>query len=248
MGAHRVGDAIGADLLGVVVENRHPGADARSEHDRLHVQVAVAETAQLEGHVRHARGDRDAGYVVDGIEVACLQQLAQQQPQLVAGAVRMGGQPPVVEQFVAPRAGVVEAHDRLGVANIDHEQQGGSKVFEGCTSGCAPNRLQHGRSKPEVHSSAPARSPCQGPPMGHEDEGGQEAALVSVVSNEQAGMLRLKPAKHPSRCQAGSLLAGVLRQVERHVEHRRGVGHRTHRDLIDTCGGVCGDRVEGHTT
>ena len=36
----RVGDAIGADVLGIVVANPDSGLDARSDHHRLALQVA----------------------------------------------------------------------------------------------------------------------------------------------------------------------------------------------------------------
>ena len=38
----RVGDAIGADLLRVVVEDRHAGLDAGLDHDGVEVEVAAS--------------------------------------------------------------------------------------------------------------------------------------------------------------------------------------------------------------
>ena len=58
---HRVDDAVGADLLGVVGEDRHAGPDARLDDDRRHVAVVAAHhRAHLVQHRRHGRAQRDA--------------------------------------------------------------------------------------------------------------------------------------------------------------------------------------------
>ena len=60
----RVDDPVGADLLRVVGEHRHPGPHSRLDDDRRHVGVVAAEhRAQLAQHGRHGRAHRDAGDV-----------------------------------------------------------------------------------------------------------------------------------------------------------------------------------------
>ena len=49
VGRDRVGDAVGTDLLGVVVEDRHAGADAGLEHERRKPEVALGHLPQLGG-------------------------------------------------------------------------------------------------------------------------------------------------------------------------------------------------------
>src|SRR5690606_3216713 len=59
-----VGDAVGAHLLRVVVEDGQPGADAGLDHDRVVAEVALAHATQRAGDPRHRRAQADAGDVV----------------------------------------------------------------------------------------------------------------------------------------------------------------------------------------
>ena len=63
-GGHGVGDAVGADLLGVVVEDRQAGADAGLDDEGGDAEVALAHAPQRAGHPGHRRAQRDAVDVV----------------------------------------------------------------------------------------------------------------------------------------------------------------------------------------
>ena len=156
VGAHRVGDAVGADLPGVVVEDRHAGLDPGAQHHGLDGQVALAHAPELVGDAGHPGGHGDAPHVAADVQVPGLQELAQQQEQLVAGPLRVGGHAPVVEQLVAAVAGVVEADDGLGVADVDDQQHGHSCCGLG---GWDPSRMAAAR--PE-RTSIPVRRPFDG--------------------------------------------------------------------------------------
>src|SRR5262249_41139041 len=56
VGGHRVGDAVGPDLLRVVVEDRHPAADAGLHHERLEPEVATRHESQRGCHPGHPDG------------------------------------------------------------------------------------------------------------------------------------------------------------------------------------------------
>jgi hypothetical protein len=134
-GGDGVGDAVGAHLLGVVVEDGQPGADARlHDHGRL-PEVALAHPAQRPGHPGHRRAHADAGDVVVEREAVEAQELLDDQRMLVGGALGVGGDAPVVEQMgVSQRATdvvlvvgleVVEPDDGLRVADVDDQEHHG---------------------------------------------------------------------------------------------------------------------------
>ena len=74
-GGHGVGDAVGADLLGVVVVDRHPGAHPGFDDDRLHLEPPVAHLPQRRPQPGHDRRHRDAGDGLGGIEALELEEL-----------------------------------------------------------------------------------------------------------------------------------------------------------------------------
>ena len=114
----RVGDAIGADLLRVVVEDRHAGAHPRLDHERVEPEVAPGHVAQRRGDPRHPGAHRDAvDLVVEGEPVEA-EELLDHERELVGGALGRGGDAPVVGE-IGP---VEESDDGLGVAGVDREQ------------------------------------------------------------------------------------------------------------------------------
>ena len=128
-GGDGVGDAVGADLLGVVVENRHAGPDAGLDHHRIDIDVAVDHLAQAGEYPGHAGADRHAVHVERVARRR--QEAADHDGMLVGGSCRVGSDAPVVEQAgigARPRGefAVVEPDDGLGVPHVDGQQQGRS--------------------------------------------------------------------------------------------------------------------------
>ena len=134
-GGHRVGDPVGADLTRVVGEHRHPGLHAGLDHDRTEAEVALGHVAERGGGAGHDRRDRDAVDVVVEREAVEAQELLHHQRVLVRRPLRVGGDPPVVEQALLAAAGpgrdavpvgllAEEPDDGLGVADVDGQQHG----------------------------------------------------------------------------------------------------------------------------
>src|SRR4051812_1364624 len=83
---NRVRDAVRADLLRVVVQDRHAGAHARLDDERGKPEVAVRHLAQLRGDARNAGRDRDSGdRIVEG-EAMKAEELLDHQRELVGGS------------------------------------------------------------------------------------------------------------------------------------------------------------------
>src|SRR5829696_689623 len=114
----RIGDAIGADVLGLVVEDRHAGADARLHHHRLVAEVTLGHRAQRSRDTRDAGGDGDARHVRVKREPMEAEQLLEHERELVGRAIGGGGDPPVVDELVVGE----EPDHGLGVATVDGEQ------------------------------------------------------------------------------------------------------------------------------
>ena len=117
VGADGVGDAVGADVARLVVEDRHAGAHARFEHDGGKAEVALAHLAQRGGDARHAAADHHAG----DLRVACAlerEELVEHERELVGRALGRGRDAPVVDELAV----VEQADDGLGVATVDREQ------------------------------------------------------------------------------------------------------------------------------
>ncbi len=129
-GGDRVGDAVGADLLRVVVEDRHAGLHARLDDDRGEAEVALGHLAHRGGDARHRRAQRHAVDVLVEAEAVEAEELLHEQRELVRRALGRGRDAPVVEQVAlgarAWRLGVVvepvQPDDGLGVADVDGEQ------------------------------------------------------------------------------------------------------------------------------
>ena len=144
IGADGVGDAIGADLLGVVVEDRHARAHAGLEHDTGHVEPPARHLAQRGRDAGHRRRHRHAGHHLVDVHAVEVEQLREQQGVLVGGALGDGRQPPVMGETgrlgrdgrrgAAPRGRVVagaereQADHRFGVPHVDGEQHGQSST------------------------------------------------------------------------------------------------------------------------
>ena len=115
-----VGDAVGADLLRVVVEDRHAGADAGLEHERVEAEVALV----IWRSAAVTLGTPDA----IATPVTCASNEKPWKPrncwiierELVRGARRDRRDAPVVGELGA----VEEPDDGLGVAGVDREQHG----------------------------------------------------------------------------------------------------------------------------
>ena len=133
-GGHRVGDAVGADLLRVVVEDRQPGLHARLDDERREAEVALRHAAQRARDPRHRRAQRDAvDVVVVPGEAVEAEELLEHEGVLVGGALDVGGDAPVVDEDGVGEAPVdvgvvglevVEADHGLGVADVEGEEHG----------------------------------------------------------------------------------------------------------------------------
>ena len=86
----RVGDAVRAHLARVVVANGDAGPDARPHHEQRRLRPPLGEHLVLADERRHRRGEADA---VDRREV---DEAADERAELVAGAVGLGRDPPVL--------------------------------------------------------------------------------------------------------------------------------------------------------
>lgn len=121
---HRVDDAVGADLLGVVHEDRDAGLDAGFHEDGGHVSVvAPGDLAQLVQDRGDGGADRDA---VDAVAEFVAEQRVhahqalEEHGQFVGGAAGVGGDAPVLDDLLP----VEQAEDGVRVAYVDGEQHG----------------------------------------------------------------------------------------------------------------------------
>ena len=128
--ADRVGDAVGADVVRLVVEDRHAGAHAGLEHQRLVPEVPLGHLAERGGDARHARRDHHARHVRVEREAVEAEELLEHQRQLVGRPLGHGGDAPVVDELAVGE----QADDGLGVAAVDGEQHGYASSSAG-TSG-----------------------------------------------------------------------------------------------------------------
>jgi hypothetical protein len=117
-----VDDPVGADLLRVVVEDRHSGLDARPDHAGFDLQVVPADRLE---RLRERRNDAGDDHPVDpGGERGRAVEIAEQHPVLVHRALRVGLDPPVPAE-VSP---VVDAEHGVRVAYVDRQQHRSSHV------------------------------------------------------------------------------------------------------------------------
>ena len=92
--------------------HRDPRADPGPDDEKRRLRPALAELLVLADEPRHRAGEADTG------ERPEVEQAAEERAELVAGAVRLGREPPVLGQAVA----VVEPEGGLRVPDVDREQ------------------------------------------------------------------------------------------------------------------------------
>ena len=114
---HRVGDAVGAQLVGVVDGDRQARAHARLEDERVAVEIPDGERLVGGRQGGHHRAD---DHVVQRGEAAAAQaqDLVVVGGQLVGGGLALGGDAPLVQQLLA----AVHAGKGLRVPHVDREQ------------------------------------------------------------------------------------------------------------------------------
>ena len=116
--ADGVGDAVGTDLLRVVVEDRHAGAHSRLDDERGKSEVPIGHRAQLGGDARHAGRDGNTRDRRVEREAMKAEELLHHQRELVRRAVGNRRDAPVIDEL-----GIAEQpDDRLRVSGINCEQ------------------------------------------------------------------------------------------------------------------------------
>jgi hypothetical protein len=118
----RVDDAVRADLLGVVGEDRDARLDAGFDEDGGHVAVVAAgHLAQFVQDGRDGGADRDAVDAVAQLlseEGVHAHQALEEYGEFVGGAARVRGDAPVLDDLLA----VEQAEDGVRVAHVDREE------------------------------------------------------------------------------------------------------------------------------
>ncbi len=130
VGGDGIGDAVGADLLRIVVEDRDPGLDARLDDQRFEPEVALGHRTERSGDPRDRRAEHESGDVAVPAEAVEPEELLDDEGVLVGRPLGVGGDPPVVEEAGVGRCDRssvsslerVEADHGLGVADVDGEQ------------------------------------------------------------------------------------------------------------------------------
>src|SRR5437588_2632381 len=118
----RVRNPVRPDLARRVVPQGDPGADPRPDDEERRLRPALRELLVLAHEPRHRRGEADAG------ERAEVEEAPVERAELVAGAVRLGRDSPVLRQAI----GVVEPEDGLRVPDVDREQHAASLTLTNC--------------------------------------------------------------------------------------------------------------------
>src|SRR5207244_3890016 len=103
------------DFARIVVADGDAGARPRPDEEQRRLDVALDEVAVLAGELGHSGRDDDA------VQLLELHEAGEQRTQLVAGAVALGGDPPVLAQALP----FEEPDDSLGVAYVNGQQHGG---------------------------------------------------------------------------------------------------------------------------
>ncbi len=113
----RVRDPVGPDLARVVVADRDAGADARTHRQQLDAHPFGQLVVGLE-QARNRRREHDA------VEWGIAEKAVEEDPELVAGAMRLGRDPPVLAERLVGE----EPEDGLGVPDVDREQHARAKT------------------------------------------------------------------------------------------------------------------------
>ena len=112
----RVRDAIRTDLRGVVHAQPDTGLDARPDHERRSLEVALRQTGERLRERWHDAAD-DERVELRECQVLLIEEAVDRDGELVLGAVMDGGQAPRAEQLGV----LVDAEDDIGVADIHRE-------------------------------------------------------------------------------------------------------------------------------
>ena len=104
----------GPHLARIVVADRHPGRDARAEHEQLGAGPALGERLVLAHEQRHRRAEDDP------VERLQVDERPQQHRELVAGVGAVGAD----AELLGQRRAVEQAEDGLRVPDVDREQHG----------------------------------------------------------------------------------------------------------------------------
>src|SRR5688572_22327634 len=143
VGGDRVDDAVRADFLRGVVEDRHPGADSRLHEERLATGDLAKGLAQGELERRDdARDDHVAGGV--GRAAPRVEQPLRRQRDLVGSRVPARRQPPVADELLA----LEEAEHRIRVSDVH-----GEEPAEPAAAALAPH---HSSSSPLATTVSPS--------------------------------------------------------------------------------------------
>jgi hypothetical protein len=115
-GGQRVDDPVGADLLRVVHQHRHPGLDPRLDDEGRDVAVVAADhVAHLVQHGRDGGTDRDPVHAGLPDQRVVGHQALEEHGVLVGGPARIGRDPPVLDDLGA----LEQAKYRMGIADVD---------------------------------------------------------------------------------------------------------------------------------
>ena len=98
VGRERIDDPVGSDLARIVGEDRDAGLRPRTHHQRLEREIPSGHLAELLRDVGHDRRDAQAGELLER-QPSMLEQSAEDERELVRGALRLGGEPPCVREL-----------------------------------------------------------------------------------------------------------------------------------------------------
>ena len=118
VGGDRVDDPIGADFLGILVEDRHPGFNSGADHQRRAMKIALGELLHHLVERRHHARDRNAFRLDATLDAVAGEQRVEQRAVLVGGAIGNGRDAPVIAQALA----FVNSNHGMAVANVNRYQ------------------------------------------------------------------------------------------------------------------------------
>src|SRR5579864_4004526 len=155
-----VGDAVRADLGRVVVEDPHPGADARADLQRRAPEIGLAELPERRRERRDHARDRHRADVRE-VDAGVPAELLPEHGVLVGGAIPIGGDRPVCHAAAA----AVERELNLGVPDVHGEQHAGDPPFQSAgqyrTEPAADSGVRLPGGMPAIRSVADRRAPVK---------------------------------------------------------------------------------------